>query len=119
VPPHLQGTARSGASGKVGTFHAELISPPKIVARLSVASVTGMDISGDAARAVVLTYGDAYEYTRRPEQTWAQAFQQRPRRVRLPARRQGEAVCYGRRGQALFVTSEQRPAPLWVVPLSE
>ncbi len=91
----------------------------KAVARLPVAYATAMDISADGRRAVVLSYGDAMEFTRSDNQTWAQAFAAKPRSIHMPARKQGESICYGLDGKTLYLTSEKTPTPLWVVPVKE
>jgi hypothetical protein len=64
----------------------------------------------------VLTYGDAMEFTRQAEETWAQGFARPGRPVRMPPRRQGESICYGPDGRTLYLTGEQRPTPLLQVP---
>jgi len=88
----------------------------KQVATLTVPAVTSMDISLDGKRAIVLTKGDAYEYTRAAGQTWAQAFATKARVLEMPLRRQGETICYGADGITMYLTSEGSPAPLWMVP---
>jgi hypothetical protein len=87
------------------------------MAKLSISRVTSMDFSPDGTRAVVLTYGDAYEYVRAPNDSWKDAFQRPARRIVLPKRRQGEAVCYDSQGRHLVLSSEQQPAPVWTVGL--
>ena len=84
--------------------------------RLSVASA--MDISPDGLRAIVLTYGDAYEYVRCSDETWAQAFARPGRALRMPPRAQGESICYGSDGKTLYLTSERVPTPLLQVPVA-
>jgi hypothetical protein len=74
-----------------------------------------MDISPDGRRAVVLTYGDAYEYVRGVNENWEQALATPPRQIVLPNRRQGESICYGSDGRTLYVTSEKLPTPLFEV----
>lgn len=88
------------------------------IARLRVPIVTGMDISPDGRRAIVLTYGHAYEYTRGADENWGAAFARAPRNVLVPARRQGEAICYGSDGLTLYLTSERAPRPFFEVPLA-
>lgn len=88
----------------------------KPVGVLQLGWTTAMDISPDALRAVVLTYGDAYEYVRQPDETWSRALSQTPRRIALPRRRQGESICYGRDGKTLYLTSEKLPTPLLEIP---
>jgi len=110
------------------TIYTLPLSPPKgarrpLVAKpigtLEVGWSTGMDISPDGLRAVVMTYGDAYEYVRGPKETWAQALTRKPRRIGAPRRRQGESICYGRDGKTLYLTSEKLPTPLLEIPVAK
>jgi hypothetical protein len=78
-----------------------------------------MDISPDGRRAVVLTYRDAYEYSRGRNERWAEAFARKPAEIKLPRRAQGEAIAYGADGKTLYLTSEKLPTPLWEVPMKE
>ncbi len=80
-----------------------------------VQGVTGFDLSADNHHAVVLTYDDAFEYTRRSGESWATAFEHTPRRLPMPWRAQGESICYGADGRTLYLTSENAPSPLWEV----
>lgn len=80
-----------------------------------VNTATAMDISPDGLRAVVLTYGHAYEYLRRKDETWAEGFARPPRVIVMPRRSQGESICYGADGKTLYLTSENLPTPLWQV----
>jgi len=89
------------------------------IATLSIPMVSAMDISPDGLRAIIATYGNAYEYTRRADEKWAQAFARGPRTVALPRRRQGESIAYGPDGKTLYLTSEQTPTPLLEVPVAE
>ncbi|MDP6380426.1 MAG: hypothetical protein QF662_03680 [Phycisphaerae bacterium] len=89
----------------------------KAVAKVSIPTAVAMDISPDGLRAVVLTYGSAREYTRRPGEKWAQAFSRKPRKISMPSRRQGESICYGADGETLYLTSEKLPTPLLEVPV--
>ncbi len=88
----------------------------RAIAKLDLSWTTAMDMSPDGLRAVVLTYTDAYEYTRRPNEQWAQAFARKGRRISMPRRRQGESICYGPDGKTLYLTSEKVPTPLLMVP---
>jgi hypothetical protein len=80
---------------------------------------TAMDISSDGSRAVVLTYTDAYLFTRSPTQSWAQAFSAEPDRIQLPEPqthwdlRQREAICFAADGKTLFLTSEGKNAGIY------
>ena len=86
------------------------------IAKLKLPSVTAMDISPDGRRAVVLTYGNAYEYTRGPKEDWSTAFSRPPALIPIPKRIQGESICYGPDGKTLYLTSEKLPTPLIEVP---
>lgn len=78
---------------------------------------TAMDVSPDGRTAVVLTYLQAYVWTRGEDEAWAAAFARAPRVVAMPARRQGESICFDAQdGRTLWLTSEKRPTPLWRVP---
>jgi len=82
---------------------------------------TGMDLSPDLRRAVVLTYKHAYLFPRGSEETWATAFSRKPIRVPLPHPRdhtdlrQREAICFTSDGLALIVTSEGENAGIYRV----
>jgi hypothetical protein len=88
----------------------------RMIARLDIPRTTAMDISPDGLRAVVLTYEDAYEYTRGKAETWAVAFTRKARVLSMPWRVQGESICYGADGRTLYLTSERTLQPLWEVP---
>lgn len=97
----------------------------KAVATLAYAHATAMDISPDGLRCVVLTWKHAYEYVRGPKEPWAAAFARGGRKIVVPARVQGESLCYGADGRTLYLTSEakgadakQNPAPLLEVPVT-
>jgi hypothetical protein len=91
-----------------------LIAKP--IAALGIPISTAMDISPDGLRAVVLTYKHAYEYVRDKDETWKAAFARKPRMIRVPARRQGESICYGPDGRSLYLSSEKLPTPLIHIP---
>jgi hypothetical protein len=91
----------------------------KAVAALKVPTVTAMDISADNQRAVVLTYHSAYEYVRAANETWAAAFARKGRELKVPARRQGESVCYGPDDKTLYLTSEGDSCPFLEVPVKD
>ena len=88
----------------------------KRLATLKLMGATGMDISPDGRRAVIVTYGNAYEFHRDEGETWKIAFSRDGREIEMPMRKQGESICYGRDGETLFATSEKSPAPLFKIP---
>lgn len=95
------------------------VATARKIARLMIPPVTAMDVSPDGLRAVVSTYGNGYEYTRRAEEDWAAALARRPCEIVLPERIQGESICYGVDGKTLYLTSEKLPTPLWEVPVKQ
>ena len=90
----------------------------KAIATLSIPLVTAMDVSPDGLRAIVLTYGNAFEFTRAPDEKWSAAFARAPRTLVMPPRRQGEGICYGPDGKTLYLTSEKAPCPFFEVPVA-
>jgi hypothetical protein len=94
-------------------------SVAKAIATLKLSYTTAMDISPDGKRAVILTYGDAYEFVRSNDETWAQAFSREPRAIKAPQRKQGEGISYGPDGKTLYLTSEGISQPLWEIPISD
>ena len=87
------------------------------VAQLPLAGITGMDISPDGRRAVLVTYTVAYEYARDSADGWGPAFRKVPVTRPMPRRKQGESICYGTDGATLYLTSEKIPCPLFEVGL--
>ena len=91
----------------------------KAIGTLRIPTTTAMDISPDGLRAIILTYGHACEYTRKPDEKWADAFAREPRWIKMPARLMGESACYGPDGKTIYLTSEKTPTPLLEVPVVE
>ncbi len=85
------------------------------VASVQLPIVTAMDIAADGRRAIMVTYVSAYEFQRRGEESWPDAFARSPRLIEMPQRRQGETICYGQDSRTLYLTSERTPTPLWRV----
>lgn len=85
------------------------------IAQTDIPFATGMDVSADGRRAIIVSYVGAYEFTRRDGETWATAFARPPRVLRMPLRPQGEAICYGGDDRSLYLTSEGRGQSLWLV----
>jgi hypothetical protein len=77
---------------------------------------TGFDIAPDGRGAVVLTYKHAYYYSRAVGESWEKALVRQPQLLALPPMEQAEAAAFSRSGESLFVTSEERPAPLFEIP---
>lgn len=85
------------------------------IGKINVPGATAMDISPDGSRAVVLCYGNAYEYVRASDESWKMAFARGAREIKMPERKQGETLCFGHDGRTLFLTSEHLPTPLFCV----
>jgi hypothetical protein len=78
------------------------------------AQVTAGDIAPDGRRAVLRTYGGAYEWMLPAGAADFDAiWKTRPSPIRMPMMPQGEAICYNAAGDSLFATSEQAPTPLY------
>lgn len=90
-----------------------LVAEP--VGSVAVPVATGMAVSPDGRRLVILTYTDGFQFERDVDESWKQAFARTAVRIPLPIRRQGEAICFGRDGFTLYLTSEKTPTPLWEI----
>jgi hypothetical protein len=82
-----------------------------------------MDISADGNSLYILTYKNAYVYSRTSDQTWDQAFSKPPLQITLPDPSktlvQREALGLDQPSGEIFITSEKVPAPIYVVePIS-
>lgn len=80
---------------------------------------TAMDISRDGMLAVVQTYKYAYLFSKSESDSWATVFSVRPKTVVVPKLKQTEAVCFGSDGSHLYLTSEQRPAPIYRINIQK
>jgi len=79
---------------------------------------TAMDITPDGQRLVILTYKNAYLYSKGNHPTWSSCFTVDPQIIRLPpvglgSLIQREAMCVTLDGKWLYLTSEKLPAPLY------
>jgi len=78
---------------------------------------TSMDIAPDGSAALVLTLKRAYRFARGPDETWAEAFGRKPQTVPIPPMWQAEALTFARDGRALYISTEQRPTPIFRLEL--
>jgi len=76
------------------------------------AQPTGMSFAPDGSTAAVLTYGQVLLLPRRPGQSWLTALTALPQILPLSGVQQAEGICFSQDGHALFVTGEQKSAPL-------
>jgi hypothetical protein len=72
--------------------------------------VTSMDIDEKGSRALLTTLTHGYIYQRAAQQTWMQAFQQKPYQFPLPKYSQIEAGTWLKGRDSLMITSENVPA---------
>lgn len=88
----------------------------KRIGSMPISLATAMDISPDGKRMIVVGYLNGFEYLRKEGESWAVAIRSAPQTVKLPHRQQGEAVCYAVHSGAIYLTSEGRGSPFWMVP---
>jgi hypothetical protein len=87
------------------------------VGGVSQVLVTGGAVAPDGTRFALRTYTDAYVWSA-PDGDLAAALRSgTPRRLALPATRQGEAIAFSADGRSLLTSTEGRPAPVHQVPL--
>jgi len=79
---------------------------------------SGMDINADGSAAVVLTYGGMYFYARSDNESWLAALQKPPLGLGLRKVRNAESITFSSSGDAAFITTERKHAPLLRVDLS-
>lgn len=79
-------------------------------------SVTGGAISPDGRHLILRTYLDAFEWDIAPRQSVAEVLTGKRYKRQIPFVRLGEAICYRSDSQALLLTSEGTPTPLYEVP---
>ena len=70
------------------------------------AQPTAMDFAADGSAAVVLTYGNACLFPRRPGEAWATALSRKPLVLPPHGLAQAEAVAFAPDGRTIYVTSE-------------
>ncbi len=78
---------------------------------------TSMDLSNDGTKAVVLTYGGVYLYRRTPGEDWLDAMHRPPAVISKTRNRQAEAAAFNPDADAVYITLEQRNAPVFRLPI--
>ncbi len=78
-----------------------------------ISQPTGMDISPDGSEAVVITYRSLYRFQRDAGESWINALNRHGEEVVGPPAKQNEAIAYSVDGKAIYVTSEELPAPVY------
>lgn len=77
------------------------------------AHVTAADVSPRGDRLAVMTYNHVLIYSRRPQQSWAQAAASAPQVYPVPLIPQPEALAWSAGGGGLYATGEFSPAPIF------
>jgi hypothetical protein len=78
---------------------------------------TAMDISADGSAAIILTYGGVFLYRREPGEDWLDALQRQPRIISRTRNPKAESVAFNAASDAIYITIEQRNAPLFRLDL--
>ncbi len=79
---------------------------------------TAMDIAADNLSALIMTYRAVYVYERNVDDTWFAALSRRPLVIGLRGYREAEAAVFSADSESIFVTVEQRHAPLLRIDLN-
>ena len=80
---------------------------------------TAMDIAPDESAIVILTYSAVYYYRHTPGEDWYETLSRPPLAYNLGNVRNAEAVGFGVDGRSIFITVEDRNAPLYRIDLLE
>lgn len=78
--------------------------------------ITAMDITASGRTAYLLTYREVHKLERHKGESWPQAFQRRGKRIHSHNMGQTEALTIAP-GRSLFITSENRNAPILAIPI--
>ena len=78
-----------------------------------ISQPTGFDISADGTEAAVITYRSLYRFRRDPGEDILSVLQKKPDEVVGPPAVQNESIGYSVNGQAIFVTTEKKPAAVY------
>ncbi len=92
-------------------------TPGGPVGTASQVLVTGGAVSPDGTRLALRTYTDAYLWSVPDGDVAAALKTGQPKRIPLPATRQGEAIAFAADGRSLLTSTEGLPAPVHAVPL--
>ncbi|MEO5712693.1 MAG: hypothetical protein ABIT37_04320 [Luteolibacter sp.] len=73
---------------------------------------TGLDISEDRSLAAVVTYYGVFLFTRKPEESWTEAFSHKPQPLAPHTLPQAESVAFSKDGRRIYVVSEGKNSPI-------
>lgn len=88
----------------------------------SVSQTTALsirDLADGGQQALLLTYKQAYLYSKQAGQGWGEVFAQKPTIIAMPRLPQAEALSFDQNENLFWLTSEQLPTPLYAIPLPE
>jgi hypothetical protein len=85
-------------------------------AGIDLGHITAMDMTASGHAAYLLTYREVHKIERSSDESWSAAFQSRGIRIHTHNLEQAEALAISP-GRSVFVTSENRGAPLWSIPI--
>ena len=111
----------SGASGVyklAANFNLKKVNTLEKITDLTVPAVpngfiTGGDISPDGRRVILCDYFGAYELLLPDDaKNFDEIWNEKPLKIELGERKQGEAITYSADGNSIFATSEKRNSPL-------
>jgi hypothetical protein len=85
-------------------------------AGIDLGHITAMDMTASGRAAYLLTYREVHKIERSSNESWSSAFQSRGTRIHTHDLEQAEALAIAP-GRSVFVTSENRGAPLWSIPI--
>lgn len=104
----------------------KLLASPKpvvafLVAKLDVPTITGGAISPDGGRFVLNGRSSLFEFVRNKQsdgawEAWQTTLARKPAKIKKPQQEQGEAVGFARDGHSLFLSSEGKQQPIWLLP---
>ncbi len=79
---------------------------------------TGLDISPDGTRAVIVTYYGLFLFQKPQAQGWSEAFATKPARIGSHRLHQAESVAFGKNGKAILCVSEGKNSPIVVFQMA-
>lgn len=110
-------TGAAGVYKLKANYDKSTVNKLEKISDLSVPAVpegflTGGDISSDGKRVVICDYFFAYEFLLPDDaKNFDEIWKQKPHKIELGTREQGEAIAYSADGNSIFATSENRNSP--------
>ena len=117
-------TGAAGVYKLKADYDKSAVNKLEKISDLSVPAVpegflTGGDISPDGKRVVICDYFFAYEFVLPANaKNFDEVWKQKPQKIELGTREQGEAVAYSADGTSIFATSENKNSPLIEVKIN-